>query len=58
MNSMLQNGKMRVENQTKTRVWEDSSIYTETLTKITIREFYLSIDSLEAQNVLFVLLIC
>jgi hypothetical protein len=25
MNNILQNGKMRVENQTKTQVWEESS---------------------------------
>ncbi len=34
MNSILQNGKMRVENQTKTQIWEDSSLCSETSTKI------------------------
>ncbi len=34
MNSILQNGKIRVENQTKSRVSEDSSLCPETSTKI------------------------
>ncbi len=33
MNSILWSRKTRVENQTKTRVWEDSSLCPETLTK-------------------------
>ncbi len=41
MNSILKNGKMRVENQTKTRDWEDSSLYPETSTKNAIKEFHL-----------------
>ncbi len=32
---------MRVENQTKTRVREDSSLYSETLTKNAVQEFHL-----------------
>ncbi len=34
MNSILQNGKMRVENQTKTRVEEDASLCSETSKKM------------------------
>jgi hypothetical protein len=34
MNSILKNGNMRVENQTKTQVWEDSSLCPETSTKM------------------------
>ncbi len=34
MNSILLNGKTRVENQTKTRVWEDLSLCSETSTKM------------------------
>jgi hypothetical protein len=41
MNSILQNRKIRVENQTKTRVWEDSSLCPETSTKNAIQEFHL-----------------
>ncbi len=41
MNIILWNGKMRVENQTKTRVWEDSSLCPETLTKNVVQEFHL-----------------
>ncbi len=33
MNSILKNRKIMVENQTKTRVWEDSSLCPENLTK-------------------------
>ncbi len=33
---------MRLENQTKTRVWEDSSICSETLTKNAVQEFHLN----------------
>jgi hypothetical protein len=35
---ILQNRKIRVENQTKTRVWEDLSLCPETLTKNAVRE--------------------
>jgi hypothetical protein len=34
---------MRVENSTKTRVWEDSSSYPETSTKNAVQEFHLSV---------------
>ncbi len=34
---------MRVENQTKTLVWEDSSLCPETSTKNAIQEFHLKI---------------
>jgi hypothetical protein len=33
MNSILQSGKMRLETQTKTRVWEDSILRPETSTE-------------------------
>ncbi len=39
MKSILYNGKMRVENQTKTQVWEDSSLCQETPTKNVVQEF-------------------
>jgi hypothetical protein len=42
MNSILQNEKMRVEIQTKTRVLEDSSLYPETSTKNAVKEYYRS----------------
>ena len=35
--------KMKVENQTKTRVWEDSSLCPETLTKNVDQEFHLGL---------------
>ncbi len=35
--------KMRVENQTKTRVWEDSSLCPETSTKNAVQEFHLGV---------------
>ncbi len=38
MNSILQNVKMRVEKQTKTRVWEDSSLCPETSAKNAVQE--------------------
>ncbi len=41
MNSILYNGKMRVENQTKTKVWEDSSLCPEISTKNAFQEFRL-----------------
>jgi hypothetical protein len=41
MNSILWNGKMRVENQTKTRVWEDSILCPETATKNAVQGFHL-----------------
>jgi hypothetical protein len=40
MNSILLNGNIRVENHTKTRVWEDSSLCQETSTKNDIQEFH------------------
>ncbi len=40
MNSILWNGKIRVENQTKNRVWEDSSWGPGTSTKIAVQEFH------------------
>ncbi len=43
MKRILKNGKMRVENQTKTRVWEDSSLCTENSTKNAVQEFHLRI---------------
>ncbi len=42
MNSILYNGKTRVENQTNTRVWEDLSLCPETSTRNVIQEFHLS----------------
>jgi hypothetical protein len=39
MNNILLNWKMWVKNQTKTRVWEVSSLCPETSTKNTIQEF-------------------
>ncbi len=41
MNSILYDEKMEVENQTKTRVWEDTSLCSETLTKNAVQEFHL-----------------
>jgi hypothetical protein len=41
MNSILQNGKMKVENQTNTQVLEDSSFCPETSTKNAVQEFHL-----------------
>jgi hypothetical protein len=41
MNFILQNGKIKVENQTKPQVWEDSSLCPETSTKNTFPEFHL-----------------
>ncbi len=41
MNSILLNRKTRVENQTKTRVREDSSLCPETSTKTAVQEFHL-----------------
>ncbi len=41
MNSILYNGERRVENQTKTRVWEVSSLCPETSTKNAVQEFHL-----------------
>ncbi len=41
MNSILQKRKVRVENQTKTRVWEDSSLCPQPSTKNAIQEFHL-----------------
>jgi hypothetical protein len=35
---------MRVENQTKIRVWEDSSLCPETSAKNTVQEFHLSVQ--------------
>ncbi len=46
-NSILQNGKMRVENQTKTRVWEDMSWCPETSTKNAVQEFHLRTVKIE-----------
>ncbi len=40
-NSILLNGKIRVENQTITWVWAGSSLCTETSTKSSIQEFHL-----------------
>ncbi len=40
MNSVLQNRITRVEHQTKTRVWEDSSLCSETSIKTTVQEFH------------------
>ncbi len=40
MNSILWNVKMRVENQTKTPVWEASSLCPETSTKYVVQEFH------------------
>ncbi len=42
MKSILLNGKMRVENQTKTLVWEDSILCPENSTKNDVQEFHLS----------------
>ncbi len=39
MNIILQNGKMREENQTKN--WEDSSLYPETSTTNAVQELHL-----------------
>jgi hypothetical protein len=39
MNNILYNGTMRVENHTKTRVYEDSSLCPETLIKNAVQEF-------------------
>ncbi len=41
MNGILKNGKMSVENKTKTRVWEDSSLCPETWTKNVVQNLYL-----------------
>ena len=40
-NIILYKGKMRVENQKKTWVWEGSSLCPETLTKNAVQEFHL-----------------
>ncbi len=40
MNSILLNVKMMVENQTKTQVWEESSLCPETSNKNAIQEFH------------------
>ncbi len=40
-NNILKNGKVRVENQTKTRVWEYSSLCSETSTKNGVQDFHL-----------------
>ncbi len=40
MNGILLNGKMRVENQTKTRVWEDPRLCPEASTKNAVQEFH------------------
>jgi hypothetical protein len=45
-NSILQNGKMRVENQTKTRIWEYLSLCPETSTKNAVQEFHLWLKKL------------
>jgi hypothetical protein len=45
MNSIIQDGKVRVENQTKTRVREDLSLYPETSTKNVVQEFHLWIQT-------------
>ncbi len=42
VNSILLNRNKRVENQTKARVWEDSSLCQETLTKDAVQEFHRS----------------
>ncbi len=39
--AFCRNGKMWVENQTKTRLWEDSSLSPETSTKNAVQEFHL-----------------
>ncbi len=41
MNSILWNKIKRVENQTKTQVWEDSGLCPETWTKTAVQEFHL-----------------
>ncbi len=41
MNSFLQNRKMKEENKTKTRVWEDSRLCLETLNKTAVQESHL-----------------
>ncbi len=43
MNSVLQNRITRVENQEKTRVWEDSNLCSETSIKTTVQELHESI---------------
>jgi hypothetical protein len=40
MNSILQSGKMRVENQTKTRIWKYPSLCQVTSTKTAVQEFH------------------
>ncbi len=54
MNNILWNGKMRVENQTKTLVWEDSSLCPETLTKNAVQEFHLRIEMWQIWSLIFV----
>ncbi len=41
MNRILEKGKIKVENQTKTRAWEGSSLCPETTTNGAAQEFYL-----------------
>jgi hypothetical protein len=41
MNSILKKGKMWIENQTKTQVWEDPSLGPETSTKNAVQDFHL-----------------
>ncbi len=41
MNSILKKGKIRVENQTKSWVWEDLILCPETSTKNAVQEFHL-----------------
>ncbi len=41
MKSIFLNGKIMVEKQTKTQVWEDWSLRPETSTKNAVQEFHL-----------------
>jgi hypothetical protein len=43
MNSILKNEKMRVENPTKTWVWEDSSFCPENSNKNAVQELHLRV---------------
>jgi hypothetical protein len=49
MNSILWNGKVRVENQTKSRVWEDSSLCPEISTNNTVLESQLGTKKIEEE---------